>query len=129
MRQVFDEDAPHHVAVVAVVLGTAVLCIVASFAARRFPIGVFTGALAVLTVCLGPNALRFPEETLRLLVVPQVFAVLSIAVAVTYRRCTTWRGVAFQTSRNASRSIRDRGSPRAVDHSYTFQYDVSRHVV
>jgi len=124
MHRVFSERTPHHVAVISIVLVTFVLCVVGAFVARRFPIGMFTGALAVLTVCLGENALRFPEETLRLLVVPQVFALLSIVIAMTAGRFSTWGGLAFQSSRDASRSIRDRGSPRAGDHSYTLRFDV-----
>jgi hypothetical protein len=73
---------PDHVAVVTIVLVTVVLCCVGAFVARDLPIGGFTATLAVLFVSLGPNALRYSAETLRLLSVPQVFALLCIAVAI-----------------------------------------------
>jgi hypothetical protein len=69
-------------------------------------------------VCLGENALRFPEEALRLLVVPQVFALLALAVALTSGRFSTVGGIAFQRSLDVSRSISDRGSPHRDVHSY-----------
>jgi hypothetical protein len=68
--------------VVTAVLLTVVACAVGAFVARDLPIGIFTALLAVLFLCLGPNALRYSAEALRLLILPQVFAVLCIAVAI-----------------------------------------------
>ena len=71
-----------HAAVLTVVIVTVALCCIGAFVARDLPIGGFTALLAVLFLSLGPNALRYSAETLRLLSVPQVFALLCIAVAI-----------------------------------------------
>jgi hypothetical protein len=82
LRFALVHHTPDHVAVVSAVLVTVALCCIGAYFARDLPIGGFTAALAVLFLCLGPNALRYSAETLRLLSLPQVFALLCIAVAI-----------------------------------------------
>ena len=72
--------------------------------ATTSPIGIFTAALGVLFLSLGPNALRYSGETLRLLSVPQVFALLCIGVAIG-RRC-----LAARRRRRLSRSMPSSGA-------------------
>ena len=89
LRYVMHHQTPDHVAVTAMVVVTIALCCVGAFVARDLPIGGFTAAMAVFFLCLGPNALRYSEETLRLLSVPQVFALLCVAVAIGRRIAPT----------------------------------------
>ena len=107
IHQVLAQKTPDHDTVVTIVLGTFVLCAAGAFAARRFPLGGLTAALAVLTVCLGVNALRYSEETLRLLTVPLVFAVLALAVGIASGRFPILRRVAARSSVDAAHSMRD----------------------
>jgi hypothetical protein len=80
IRYALAEHTPDHVSVVSLVLVTIGLCCIGAFAGRRWPIGGLAAALAVLVACLGDNALRYSEETLRLLIFPIVVALLCIAV-------------------------------------------------
>jgi hypothetical protein len=82
LRYAITHHTRDHVAVAAIVVITVVLCCIGAFVARDLPIGGFTATMAVFFLCLGPNALRYSEETLRLLSLPQVFALLCIAVAI-----------------------------------------------
>jgi len=78
---------PHHSAtILALTSVTIVAAAVAAWVARRSPIGGVAAAFGCLTVCLGPNALRFGFEIGRLLAPAQVFALIAIATAWSTRR-------------------------------------------
>jgi hypothetical protein len=62
-------------------------------------LGALAGVFAVLSICLGPQALRFQGETMRVLVVPQVFALLALAFALA-------RSGAFVTLHRARSPVR-----------------------
>lgn len=74
---------PDYQPVVVMVLVTVALGLVGAWLARRFPIAGLAAAYAVLAACLGPNALRYAAETMRVLALPQVVALLCIVFAVT----------------------------------------------
>jgi hypothetical protein len=73
-----------------VILGTTAATIAVGAAgawvARRTQIGVLAAIFTFLAVCLGPFAMRFVGETLRVLLVPQVFGVLALVIGLCGRR-------------------------------------------
>jgi hypothetical protein len=80
-------DTPWHSAtILTLTSATIALAAVAAWTARRSPIGGLAAAFGCLTVCLGPNALRFSFEIGRLLAPAQVFALLAIVIAWSTRR-------------------------------------------
>ena len=82
ISRVLDRGTPQHVAVVSVVLVTVALGCIGAYAARGLALGGLAAVFTALTACLGENTLAFSAETLRLLVVPQVFILLCLAVAM-----------------------------------------------
>ena len=61
---------------VAVALATAAVAGWVGWRARRELFGILTLVLAALPLCLGPNTLRYLGDTLRIVAVPQVFAIV-----------------------------------------------------
>lgn len=82
IQDVVAARAPDYQLTVAMVLVTALLGACAAWIARRNPLGALAGLFAALALCLGPSALRPQGETIRVLVVPQVFALLALASAL-----------------------------------------------
>jgi hypothetical protein len=85
IHDVIAAKTPNYQLVVAMVLVTVVLGLAGAWRARRFPIAGLAAAYAVLAVCLGTNALRYEAETMRVLALPQVVALLCVVLAVTDR--------------------------------------------
>jgi hypothetical protein len=85
IHDVIAAKTPNYQVVVGMVLVTVVLGLAGAWRARRFPIAGLAAAYAVLAACLGTNALRYEAETMRVLALPQVLALLCIVVAVTDR--------------------------------------------
>jgi hypothetical protein len=85
IRHAMDHHTFDYLIIVAMVLATALLGAVAAWMARGTALGALAGVFAVLTICLGPQALRFEGETIRVLVVPQVFALLALTEALSRR--------------------------------------------
>ena len=83
IHDVIAAKTPNYQPILVMVLVTIVLGLVGAWQARRFPIAGLAAAYAFLTACLGPNALRFVAETMRVLALPQVVALLCIVLAVT----------------------------------------------
>ncbi|MGO9874275.1 MAG: hypothetical protein ACLPVY_10790 [Acidimicrobiia bacterium] len=80
-------DMPHHSTTILTLTSvTIALAAAAAWAARRSPIGGLAAAFGCLTLCLGPNALRFSFEIGRLLAPAQVFALVALAIAGSTRR-------------------------------------------
>jgi hypothetical protein len=79
VRAVLSERTPDHEAIVAMLLITVALGAGAAWIARGTQLAGLAAAFALPAVCLGTQALRFEGEAMRLLVVPQVFAVVAIA--------------------------------------------------
>ena len=74
---------PNYVTNVVSVVATVVVGLVGAWFARRwFPVAGATFLFALMTLCLGPLALVFMEELWRVLIGPQVFAVLCVVAAV-----------------------------------------------
>jgi hypothetical protein len=82
IHQALAQGTPDHVVVLSMVFSTIVLCAVGAYVARQVPIGGLSAMLAIVTGCLGLNALVFESETMRLLTVPQVFALLCLVMAL-----------------------------------------------
>ena len=80
------QHTPDYRIVVTMVLATALLGAVAAWMVRGTPLGTLAAAFTLLSVCLGPQALRFEGETIRVLVVPQVFALLALVQAISRQR-------------------------------------------
>jgi hypothetical protein len=79
IRDIASLGGPDSRTLVAMVLVTVVLGVAAAWIARSIPLGLLAAAFALPSICLGVQALRFEGETLRLLAVPQVFAVVALA--------------------------------------------------
>jgi hypothetical protein len=79
IRAVVSARTPDYQAIVAMLLVTIVLGVAAAWIARGTQLAGLVAAFALPAVCLGVQALRFEGEAMRLLVVPQVFAVVAIA--------------------------------------------------
>ena len=80
-------DTPSHSATILTLTSlTIVLAAVAAWQARHSPIGGLAAVFGCLTLCFGPNALRFSFEIGRLLAPAQVFALVAIAFAWSTRR-------------------------------------------
>lgn len=75
--------SPDYQVIVLVVLATLALGVAGAWCARRFPIGGLAASYAVLTACLGPLALKYEGEALRVLAAPQVFALICVTLART----------------------------------------------
>ena len=82
---VLQHHAPDATAVVVVIVATAVFAVVAAYAARDIPLAGATAAFGVLALCAGPETLKYLGETLRLLIVPQVLAIICVVYAVRSR--------------------------------------------
>jgi hypothetical protein len=67
---------------VIVCVATAMIGVGAGWRLRRSYLGSATLALSVLALTLGPNALRYLGDSLRVLALPQVFAILAAVVAL-----------------------------------------------
>jgi hypothetical protein len=78
----FKAQSPNHVFIVTVTLLTFVLGTVASWCARRYWIAPITAAFTGLILCYGPSALYYVIESLRLLSVPTVLAILCLVTAL-----------------------------------------------
>ena len=79
LRDVGALGGPDTRTIVAIVLLTVVFGAFAAWVARDTQLGLLAAAFALPSICLGVQALRFEGETLRLLAVPQVFAVVALA--------------------------------------------------
>jgi hypothetical protein len=96
VRAVVSARAPDYQAIVAMLLVTVALGVAAAWIARGTQLGGLAAAFALPSVCLGVQALRFEGEAMRLLVVPQVFAVSAIAATCSGRNRITRREAARQ---------------------------------
>ncbi len=96
VRTVVAEHTPDYRAVVAMLLITVALGAAAAWIARGTQLGGLAAAFALPALCLGAQALRFEGEALRLLVVPQVFAVVGIAAMSSGGNRIARRGAARQ---------------------------------
>jgi hypothetical protein len=67
---------------VAVAVATVMLAVFVGWRARAILAGAGAVAAAVLPLCLGPNALQYLGETLRILAFPQVLALVALAYLV-----------------------------------------------
>lgn len=81
IHDVLAARTPDHVVIVGMVLATIAIALVAAWLARQFVVAGFAVAFAGLAACFGPAALTYEGEVLRLLAVPQVFAVVCLVVA------------------------------------------------
>jgi hypothetical protein len=79
LRDVSALGGPDFRTTVGLALATVVLGVAAAWVARSIPLGALAGAFALPTICLGVQALRFEGEAIRLLAVPQVFALVALA--------------------------------------------------
>jgi hypothetical protein len=78
----FAHHTPDYALNSLVVVTTFVVGLVAAWVARDwFPVAGITCAYAVLTACVGPSAVYYEGELLRVLIAPQVFALLCIVYA------------------------------------------------
>ena len=69
-------------AIIAMVLATIVLCAAGAWTARGTPIAALAGLFGLVTVCLGPEALKYVGETFRVLLVPEVFGLLALVIGL-----------------------------------------------
>jgi hypothetical protein len=68
--------------VTALVLFTAVFGVAAAWWARRIPIAGAAAAFSLFALCTGPTTIAYLGETLRLLIIPHVLALLCVAQCV-----------------------------------------------
>jgi hypothetical protein len=86
IRSTLHTRPPFYGSIVTLTVATIAVAFLAAYVAHRSPLGALAGVFGVLTLCLGPNALRYSFEIGRLLAPAQVFAVLALAVAWSERR-------------------------------------------
>jgi hypothetical protein len=91
--------------IVLVLLVTLALGGAAAWVARGTPLGGLVAAFALPAVCLGAQALRFEGEALRLLAVPQVFAVIALATMCSGRNRIARRAAVRQDGRDARAAV------------------------
>jgi hypothetical protein len=89
IAEALKNHTPDAGVVVSLTLATLALCLAAAWLGRGLPVAGAALAFAAMVVCLGPNALAYLGETLRLIAVPQVFSVLALTIAATRRRAGT----------------------------------------
>jgi hypothetical protein len=70
----------------AIVTVTIALGIAGAGLARRNPLGTLAAAYAVVSICMGRSALDYAGEGLRVLLIPQVFAILALGIGLRARR-------------------------------------------
>jgi hypothetical protein len=80
IHDVLVQKSPDHVIVVVMVLATIAIGLAAAWTARPFVGAGFAAVFALFAACFGANALRYEGDTLRLLALPQVFALLCLVV-------------------------------------------------
>jgi hypothetical protein len=94
---------------VIVALGTALLAIAVGWRARSIMAGTVAIASSILALCLGPSALRYIGETLRLLTFPQVMSLVAAAYAFNESAVRGRTGVARGTKNDPQRRTEETG--------------------
>jgi hypothetical protein len=68
--------------ILAMVLATILLCAAGAWLGRGTPIAGLAALFGLVTICLGPEALKFVGETFRVLLVPEVFGLLALIIGL-----------------------------------------------
>jgi hypothetical protein len=70
-------------------IATAAFGVAAAWWARRLPIAGAAATMSLFALCTGPNTIQYAGDTLRILVLPHVLAILCCAYAVSVRSSET----------------------------------------
>ena len=91
---------PDYAAVVfAGLVVTIALGVSGAWFARGTQMGALAGLYTLVTISLGPQALKFVPESARVFLVPQVFGLLAVVIGLTARRRSEHRARAAPLSR------------------------------
>ena len=82
IRHTVDHRPTAVAAILALVAATVVLCGTGAWLARGTPIAGLAALFGLVTICLGPEALKYVGETFRVLLVPEVFGLLALIIGL-----------------------------------------------